>query len=120
MITVQRYRSIVAYIIAGLLLGTSISLIVYGITLFITSTSSALSTMYEIGMNAMGEGISGYVDVNVGNSTVSLPKPSNPALSTVFSNLVSLLAVVCGALTSATVLAVLIALNIISNSQNEE
>lgn len=120
MSAVQRYgRSIVAYIIIGLLLGMSISLIVYGITLFITSTSSAFSTIYEAGMNATGKGISDYVDVNVGNSTVSLPKPSNPALSTIFSNLAGLLAVVGGALTSATILAVLIALNVITTSQEE-
>jgi len=121
MSTVQRYgRSIVAYVIIGLLLGMSISLIVYGITLFITSTSSALSTMYETGVNATGGSVSEYAYVKLGNETISLPKPSNPALSTIFSNLAGLLAVVGGALTSATILAVLIALNVITTSQEEE
>jgi cobalamin synthase len=119
--SVQRYgRSIVAYIIIGLLLGMSISLIVYGITLFTTTATSTLSSMYETGVNATGGSVSEYAYVKLGNETVSLPKPSNPALSTVFSNLVSLLAVVGGALTAVTMVAILIALNIITISQDEE
>jgi len=121
MSAIQRHgRSIVAYIVIGLLLGMSISLIVYGITLFTTSTASALSTMYKTGMNATGKNISEYVSVKIGNDTISLPKPSNPALSTIFSNLAGLLAVVGGALASTTILAVLIALNVITTSQEEE
>jgi len=121
MSAIKRYgRSIVAYVVIGLLLGMSISLIVYGITLFITSTTSALTTMHEAGMNATGKSVSERVYVRIGNDTVSLSKPSNPALSGIFSNLVALLAVVGGALASITILAVLIALNIITISQDEE
>jgi cobalamin synthase len=121
MSAIQRYgKSIVAYIVIGLLLGMGISLIVYGISLFTTSTASALTTMHETGMNATGKSVSERVYVRIGNDTVSLSKPSNPSLSSIFSNLVALLAVIGGALTSVTILAVLIALNVITISQDEE
>jgi len=119
--SIQRFgRSIVAYIIIGLLLGVSISLIVYGIVLFTTAVASSFSSVHESGMNAVGRDVSEYARVNLGDDTVSLPKPSNPALSAVFSDLVGLLAVVGGALASVTIVAVLIALNIITISQDEE
>jgi hypothetical protein len=121
MSSIQRYgKSIVAYIVIGLLLGMSILLIMCGISLFTTSTASALSTMHEAGMNATGKNISEHVYVRIGGDTVSLPKPSDPSLSSIFSNLVALLAVIGGALTSVTILAVLIALNVITISQDEE
>jgi len=107
-------RSVAGYIIAGLLLSLFIGVIAYGIVLFIKFTSSALNTMYEIGVNATGGGEVTHTTISIGNETVSLPRPSNSALSTITDLLFKILVVVGNVLAHPVTLAVLIALTLIA------
>jgi hypothetical protein len=109
----------VGYVIAGILLSIFVGLIAYGIASFIKFTSQALNAMYEVGVNATGGGNVEYTTIPVGNETVSLAKPSNPALSAIADLLFKLLQVVASVLTHPVVLAVLIALTLIAYALTE-
>jgi hypothetical protein len=113
-------RSTVGYVIAGILLSIFIGLIAYSIASFIRFASEALNTMYEIGVNATGGGNVEYTAIPVGNETVRLARPSNPALSSVVDLLFKLLQVVASVLTHPVALAVLIALTLITYALAEK
>jgi len=113
-------RSTVGYVIAGILLSIFIGLIAYGIASFIKFASEALNTMYEVGVNATGGGNVEYTTIPVGNETVRLARPSNPALSAIADLLFKLLQVVANVLTHPVALAVLIALTLITYALAEK
>ena len=107
-------RSVMGYVVAGVILSIFIGLIAYGIVLFVKYTSSALNTMYEVGVNATGGGEVTYTTIQVGNETVQLAKPTNPSLSTITDMLFKLLTIVANILAHPVMLAVLIAITLIA------
>ncbi len=107
-------RSIVGYVIAGILLSLFIGLISYGIAFFAKYMSSILSSTYEIGVNTTSNNNNiTYTTIHAGNETIQLPKPRNPALSTITDLVFKILDVVINTLTHPVTLAVLIAITLI-------
>jgi hypothetical protein len=113
--SLERGRSIAGFIIAGLVLSIFIGAVAYGVALFVKFAGSALSSMYEHGARALGnESSVEYVSVQVGNETVELPRPSNPALSALADLLLKVLHVVANVLAHPATLAVLVAITLIA------
>jgi len=111
-------RSIVTYLIIGLVLALAVGFITYIIQTLASTTLSAESAFHQAGMNALNTTVS-TTPIQVGNTTVNMSAPSNQALSTVFNALQKVLIIVLLALGSTAVVAVMIALGIISLSQND-
>jgi hypothetical protein len=111
-------RSIVTYLIIGLVLGLTVGFITYIIQTLASTVLNAESTFHQAGMNALNITVS-TTPIQVGNTTVNMSTPSNQALSTAFNALQKVLAIVLLALGSTAVVAVMIALGIISLSQND-
>jgi len=107
-------KSVASYVVAGLVVALVIGVIIYGITLFVKTTASALSAMYEAGVDATGGGQVEYVQLQVGNETVDFPRPSNQALSSIADTVLKVLIVVANALAHPVTLATLIALTLIA------
>jgi len=111
-------RSVVTYLIIGLVIGLAVGFITYIIQTLASTILNAESTLHQAGMNALNITVP-TTPIQVGNTTVNMPAPSNQALNTAFNALQKVLAIVLLALGSTAVVAVMIALGIISLSQND-
>jgi hypothetical protein len=112
-------RSIMGYVIAGVIISLFIGLIAYGIVLLVKLTATTLSTAHEIAVNTIGGEVE-HTTIQVGNETLRLSKPTNPALSAIADALFKLLVVVGNVLAHPVTLAVLLAITLITSALMEK
>ena len=115
-----RGRTIATYVIAGVLLALVVYTVAYGIAYLVKLVGTAYTQLYEVGVNATGGGKPEGVAIRVANETVTMPKPSNPGLSSLATALYTVLSVVANALANPLLLTVLIALTLIAYALSEK
>jgi hypothetical protein len=116
----ERGRTIATFIIAGVVLSAVIAIIAYAVALIVKLPLSGFSEAHRAGLNATGVNATENVTVQVGNETLLLSSPRNPALRTVSSPLLTLLSVIASILTHPVTLAVLIALTLVAYALMEK
>jgi predicted PurR-regulated permease PerM len=105
-------RSIVGYLIAGIVLSLFVGVIASVFPSALSFFSSLFNSAHQIGMG--NTSTITQVQVSVGNKTVALDEPSNPALKSHFDLVVKVLYVVANILGNPLTLAILIALTIVT------
>ncbi|MCC5989905.1 MAG: hypothetical protein LM558_00145 [Thermosphaera sp.] len=105
-------RSIVGYLIAGIVLSLFVGVIASVFPSALSFFSSLFNSAHQIGMS--NTTTITQVQVSVGNTTVALDEPSNPALRSHFDLVVKVLYVVANILGNPLTLAILIALTIVT------
>jgi predicted PurR-regulated permease PerM len=116
----EKGRTIATFIIAGVVLSAVIAIIAYVVALIVKLSASSFSEMHRAGLNATGVNATESVAVQVGNETLLLDSPRNPALRDISSPLFSLLSVIASILTHPVTLAVLIALTLVAYALMEK
>jgi len=101
-------KTIMSYVVAGVLLSLIVGAAAYAFVLIIKMFASFFTLIHDVGMNVTG-GSPTHTSIPVGNETVTLPQPSNSGLSAVADLLTKFLIVVGNVLTSPVGIAVLIA-----------
>jgi hypothetical protein len=101
-------------------LSAVIATIAYAVALIVKLPAQSFSEMHRAGLNATGVNATERVSVQVGNETLLLDKPHNPALRAVSSPLFTLLSVLASILTHPVTLAVLIALTLVAYALMEK
>ena len=105
-------RSIVGYLIAGIVLSLFVVVIASVFPSALSLFSSMINAAHQAGMGDTST--TTQVQVSVGNTTVALDEPSNPALRSHFDLIVKVLYVVANVLGNPLTLAVLIALTVVT------
>jgi len=116
----EKGRTIATFIIAGVVLSAVIAVIAYAVALIVKLPVSSFSEMHRAGLNATGVNATESVSVQVGNETLLLDSPRNPALKTISSPVFTLLSVLASILTHPVTLAVLIALTLVAYALMEK
>lgn len=111
-------KTIMSYVVAGVLLSLIVGTVAYAFALIIKMFASSFTLIHDVGMNVTG-GTPTHTAIPVGNETVTLPQPSNTGLSAVADLLTKFLIVVGNVLTSPVGIAVLIALTLITLALTE-
>jgi hypothetical protein len=112
-------RSVMGYVIAGVIISLFIGLIAYSIVLLVRFAATSLSAAHEIAVNATGGRVE-HETIQIGNETLRLSKPTNPALSAIADALFKLLVVVGNVLAHPVTLAVLLAITLIASALMEK
>jgi hypothetical protein len=110
----ERGRSIMAYLVAGIILGLAVGIIAYGIGVLIKVVASAYDVMHTTAMNKTAGIEPEKVAVKVGNETATLPMPENPGLRASAELIIKILTVLSAILTNPLTLAVIIALTLVT------
>jgi hypothetical protein len=116
----EKGRTIATFIVAGVMLSAVIAIIAYAVALIAKLPASSFSEMHRAGLNATGVNATESVSVQVGNETLLLDNPRNPALKTISSPVFTLLSVFASILTHPVTLAVLIALTLVAYALMEK
>jgi hypothetical protein len=105
-------RSIVGYLIAGIVLSLFVGVIASVFPSALSFFSSMFNSAHQMGMGNTTTVT--QVQIQVGNTTVALDEPGNPALRSHFDLIVKVLYVVANVLGNPLTLAILIALTIVT------
>jgi len=105
-------RSIVGYLIAGIVLSLFVGVIASVFPSALSFFSSLLNSVHRMGMGNATTVT--QVQIQVGDTTIALNEPSNPALKSHFNLAVKALYVVANVLGNPLTLAILIALTIVT------
>ena len=120
MVYVDRGRTVMSYLVAGILLGLVISSIAYSFGVFIRVVIGVYEAVHERALNATMGRLPGKISVSIGNETVQLTKPANPGLRSLTEPLIQVLAILSAILTNPLTLAVLIAMTMVAYALMEK
>ncbi|WP_448577128.1 hypothetical protein [Thermosphaera sp.] len=110
----EQGRSVAVYVLLGVVLGLFIGTIAGAVRMFFSTTAGAFTIFHQEGVNkTVGEAPSS-VSVQLGNETIDLSEPRNPALKTLFNMLAAFLTAVANILGNPATLAVVISLSIVA------
>jgi hypothetical protein len=112
-------KTIMSYVVAGVLLSLIVGTATYAFALIIKMFANSFTLIHDVGMNVTG-GTPTHTTIPVGNETIVLPQPSNTGLSAVADLLTKFLVAVGNVLTSPVGIAVLIALTLITLALTEK
>ena len=110
----EQGRSVAVYVLLGVVLGLFIGVIAGAVRMFFSTTAGAFTVFHQESVNKTSGEVPPSVSVQLGNETVVLSEPRNPALKTLFNMLGAFLTAVANILGNPATLAIIISLSIVS------